>query len=117
MRVLYGAEGEDAFRSEALLPGPIVTGRPFAADLDTDGATDLLIPSLSGLIELSSEGGVLTGSLVLERIFALPGMGSHFIEAALQRDYTLCMGMVLVYTVLTVVLTRAITRGLYRRYL
>lgn len=43
---------------------------------------------------------VLTGSLVLEKIFALPGIGSHFIEAALQRDYTLAMGMVLTYTVL-----------------
>ncbi len=44
--------------------------------------------------------GVLTGSLVLEKIFALPGIGSHFVEAALQRDYTLAMGMVLTYTVL-----------------
>ncbi len=44
--------------------------------------------------------GILTGSLVLEKIFALPGMGSHFIEAATQRDYTLAMGMVLVYTTL-----------------
>ena len=48
--------------------------------------------------------GILTGSLVLERIFALPGMGSHFIEAALTRDYTLCMGMVLIYTVLLFVM-------------
>ena len=37
---------------------------------------------------------------MLERIFFLPGLGSHFIEAALQRDYTLAMGMVLVYTML-----------------
>jgi oligopeptide transport system permease protein len=44
--------------------------------------------------------GILTGSLVLERIFALPGMGSHFVDAAIQRDYTLAMGMVLVYTAL-----------------
>lgn len=43
---------------------------------------------------------VLAGSLVLEKIFALPGMGSHFINAATQRDYTLAMGMVLTYTVL-----------------
>jgi oligopeptide transport system permease protein len=43
---------------------------------------------------------VLTGSLVLEKIFALPGIGSHFVEAALQRDYTLAMGMVLTYTVI-----------------
>tara|TARA_B100000809_G_scaffold206947_1_gene209159 strand:- start:16 stop:936 length:921 start_codon:yes stop_codon:yes gene_type:complete len=48
--------------------------------------------------------GILSGSLVLERIFALPGMGSHFIEAATQRDYTLAMGMVLIYTVLLFVM-------------
>jgi oligopeptide transport system permease protein len=44
--------------------------------------------------------GILTGSLVVERIFNISGMGSHFIEGALQRDYTLTMGMVLVYTAL-----------------
>jgi oligopeptide transport system permease protein len=42
--------------------------------------------------------GILTGSLVVERIFNISGMGSHFIEGALQRDYTLTMGMVLIYT-------------------
>jgi oligopeptide transport system permease protein len=44
--------------------------------------------------------GILTGSLVVERIFALPGMGGHFIDAALQSDHTLSMGMVLIYTLL-----------------
>lgn len=44
--------------------------------------------------------GILAGSLVVERIFNVSGMGSHFIEAATQRDYTLAMGMVLVYTLL-----------------
>ncbi len=48
--------------------------------------------------------GVLTGSLVLEKIFAIPGMGSHFIAAATQRDYTLAMGLVLTYTVLLFVM-------------
>lgn len=47
---------------------------------------------------------VLTGSLVLEKIFALPGMGSHFINAATQRDYPLAMGMVLTYTVILFVM-------------
>jgi oligopeptide transport system permease protein len=42
--------------------------------------------------------GIMTGSLVLEQVFAIPGMGSHFIESAKTRDYTLAMGMVLVYT-------------------
>lgn len=44
--------------------------------------------------------GVLTGSLVIEQIFAIPGLGMHFIQAATQRDYTLAMGLVLVYTTL-----------------
>jgi ABC-type dipeptide/oligopeptide/nickel transport system permease component len=48
--------------------------------------------------------GILTGSLVVERIFQISGMGSHFIEAATQRDYTLAMGMVLVYTFLLYVM-------------
>jgi len=48
--------------------------------------------------------GILTGSLILERIFNIPGMGSHFIEAASQRDYTLAMGIVLVSTILVYVM-------------
>ncbi len=44
--------------------------------------------------------GILTGSLVVEQVFAIPGMGSHFVQAALQRDYTLAMGLVMLYTVL-----------------
>ncbi len=48
--------------------------------------------------------GILTGSLVVERIFQISGMGSHFIEAATQRDYTMAMGMVLVYTILLYVM-------------
>jgi oligopeptide transport system permease protein len=48
--------------------------------------------------------GVLTGSLVIERIFAIPGAGSHFVGSALNRDYTLAMGVTLVYTVLVYVL-------------
>jgi oligopeptide transport system permease protein len=44
--------------------------------------------------------GILTGSVVIERIFAIPGLGWHFVQAALQRDYTLAMGLVLLYTAL-----------------
>ena len=44
--------------------------------------------------------GILTGSLVVERIFFIPGLGSHFVQAALDRDYTLAMGLVLLYTIL-----------------
>lgn len=44
--------------------------------------------------------GILTGSLVIERIFAIPGLGSHFVNSALNRDYTLAMGVTILYTVL-----------------
>jgi len=44
--------------------------------------------------------GILTGSPVVEQIFAIPGMGRHIVESALQRDLTLSMGLVLVYTVI-----------------
>lgn len=43
---------------------------------------------------------VLTGSTIIEYIFAIPGLGYHFVESALNRDYTLAMGVVLFYTVL-----------------
>jgi oligopeptide transport system permease protein len=47
--------------------------------------------------------GILTGSLVLEQIFFIPGMGSHFIEAATTRDRDVALGMLLVYTCLLLV--------------
>ena len=41
--------------------------------------------------------GLLTGSLVVEKIFNLPGLGKFFVISALQRDYTVVMGMVILY--------------------
>ena len=48
--------------------------------------------------------GILTGSLVIEKIFAIPGMGDFFVNAALNRDHTLTMGIVIVYCVLVYVI-------------
>ncbi|HEV2969800.1 MAG TPA: ABC transporter permease subunit [Pirellulales bacterium] len=48
--------------------------------------------------------GIVTGSIVIEMIFAIPGLGYHFVQAALQRDYTLAMGLVLLDTALLVAL-------------
>lgn len=44
--------------------------------------------------------GILTGSPVVEQIFAIPGLGWHFVQSAIQRDYTLAMALVMVYTAL-----------------
>ncbi len=51
--------------------------------------------------------GLLTGSLVIEQVFALPGLGTHFVQAALNRDYTLALGLTVVYTALLGLLTLA----------
>ena len=44
--------------------------------------------------------GILTGSLIEEAICAIPGLGIHFVQSAQQRDYTLAMGLVLLYFLL-----------------
>jgi oligopeptide transport system permease protein len=48
--------------------------------------------------------GLITGSLVVEKIFNLPGLGKFFVISALQRDYTVVMGMVIFYAALIVIL-------------
>jgi oligopeptide transport system permease protein len=47
--------------------------------------------------------GILTGSLVVERIFAIPGIGREFVESAFARDYTLVLGIVILDGLLLVV--------------
>ena len=50
---------------------------------------------------------VFTGSLVVETVFALPGTGRYLVQGALDRDYTLVMGMIILYGALTLVLNLA----------
>lgn len=51
---------------------------------------------------------ILTGSLVIEQIFFLPGLGRAFISAALQRDYPVAMGLVLIYTIILYVMNMVV---------
>jgi oligopeptide transport system permease protein len=44
---------------------------------------------------------VVTGSLVVETVFGLPGTGRYLVEGAINRDYTLVMGMIVVYAAIT----------------
>ncbi|CAM5295568.1 oligopeptide transport system permease protein [Aquamicrobium terrae] len=46
---------------------------------------------------------LLTGSIIVETIFAIPGVGRYFVDAALNRDYTLVMGTVVVIALFTIV--------------
>ncbi len=47
--------------------------------------------------------GIITGSVVIEKIFGVPGLGRYFVQGALNRDYTLVMGVVIFIGVLIVV--------------
>src|SRR5690606_27560472 len=47
---------------------------------------------------------LLTGSLVVEQVFGLPGIGRYFINAALNRDYGLVLGTTIFYVVLILIL-------------
>ncbi len=47
---------------------------------------------------------LLTGSLIVEQIFGVPGIGRYFVNAAINRDYTLMMGVIIVYAVFIIAL-------------
>lgn len=50
---------------------------------------------------------IVSGSAVVEQVFGIPGMGRYFVQGALNRDYTLVMGVVLVVGVLIVAINAA----------
>lgn len=68
--------------------------------------TNSLIPVLTVIGPLAA--ALLTGSFVVEYVFAIPGMGRFFITAVTDRDYTLIMGVTLVYTGLLVLANLAV---------
>ena len=51
-----------------------------------------------------SIAAITTGGFVVELVFAIPGLGRYFVQGAINRDYTLVMGTVLVYAALILVL-------------
>jgi oligopeptide transport system permease protein len=61
-----------------------------------------LLPVISYLGPATA--ATISGSVVIERIFSIPGLGSYFVQGALNRDYTLVMGVVIFYGVLIILL-------------
>jgi len=61
-----------------------------------------LLPVISFLGPATA--GMISGSVVIERIFSIPGLGSYFVQGAFNRDSTLVMGVVIFYGVLIIVL-------------
>jgi oligopeptide transport system permease protein len=61
-------------------------------------------PALIPLVSFLSPAvaGVITGSIVIETIFGLPGIGRAFVDGAINRDYTLVLGVTILYGALIV---------------
>jgi oligopeptide transport system permease protein len=61
-----------------------------------------MLPVISYLGPATAQ--LITGSVVIETIFGIPGIGRYFVQGALNRDYTLVMGTVITYGTLIIVL-------------
>jgi oligopeptide transport system permease protein len=61
-----------------------------------------LVPVASYLVP--AVASILTGSLVVETIAGLPGIGRYLVQGAINRDYTLVLGMVIIYSTLLIVM-------------
>jgi oligopeptide transport system permease protein len=70
-------------------------GLPLPLILRRHAARPALLPLLSYLGPAAA--ALITGSVVIEQIFAIPGIGRYFVQGALNRDYTLVLGVVLLY--------------------
>ncbi|MBT6206183.1 MAG: oligopeptide ABC transporter permease OppB [Alphaproteobacteria bacterium] len=80
-------------RAKGLSEGAMVTGHALKA---------AALPVLSYLGPATA--GIITGSVVIEQIFGIPGIGRYFVQGALNRDYTLVMGVVIFYAGLIITL-------------
>ncbi len=86
-------------------------GLPLGLILRRHASRATLLPLLSWLGPAIA--AIVTGSVVIEQIFSLPGIGRYFVNGALNRDYTLVMGVVVFYAVL-IVLMNVLVDILYR---
>jgi oligopeptide transport system permease protein len=74
------------------LPGRVVVFR--------HALRNALMPVVTYLGPLTA--GILTGSFVIETIFAIPGIGRDFVQSITNRDYTMIMGLTVFYSILLV---------------
>ena len=61
----------------------------------------------------AAAAAAMTGSFVVEKVFAVPGIGTHFVDAVLSKDLTLIMGVVMTYSCM-LILFNLIVDVLYR---
>lgn len=89
---------------EVLRSNPIRTARAKGLPERTIILRHALKPALLPVISFlgPATAGIITGSVVIEQIFGIPGIGRYFVQGALNRDYTLVMGVVVFYGVLII---------------
>ena len=75
-------------------------GLPTSTILLRHALKPALIPVVSYLGPATA--GLITGSVIIEQIFGLPGLGRYFVQGALNRDYTLVLGIVVFYGALII---------------
>jgi oligopeptide transport system permease protein len=90
---------------EVLRSNPIRTARAKGLPEHTVILRHAMKPALLPVISFlgPATAGIITGSVVIEQIFGIPGIGRYFVQGALNRDYTLVMGVVVFYGVLIIV--------------
>ncbi|MEO1421138.1 MAG: ABC transporter permease subunit, partial [Pseudomonadota bacterium] len=90
---------------EALKSDHVRTARAYGLPLHTvvgkHAMRSALLPVLSYLGPAAA--ALMTGSIVIEQIFNLPGIGRYFVTSALNRDYTMVMGTVIIISTLILV--------------
>jgi oligopeptide transport system permease protein len=77
-------------------------GLPLRAVILRHAMRPALLPVASYLAP--AVASIMTGSLVVESIAGLPGIGRYMVQGALNRDYTLVMGMVIIYSTLLILM-------------
>lgn len=77
-------------------------GLPPTTILFKHGLRNALIPIVTVLGPVVAN--LLTGSFVIEQIFALPGIGRHFVQSISNRDYTTIMGITIFYAAFLMVM-------------
>ena len=104
--VAYLARLTRASLLEVLQSPYIRTARAKGLDAATILRRHALKPTLLPVVSFlgPATAALLTGSLVVEQVFGLPGVGRYFVQGAINRDYTLVMGMVIFYAALILLL-------------
>src|SRR5271168_2201692 len=80
----------------------IAKGLPLHTVIFRHALRPALLPVASYLAP--AVASIMTGSLVVESIAGLPGIGRYMVQGALNRDYTLVLGMVIIYSTLLIVM-------------